>query len=441
MEGGITKTYDNWWDTLSPLRHVLYGIFFFFMPFTQAFTFDVGFPLKLSELALFLLAFLLLVFKRKAYLPRPIILILSALFFVITISVAVNLFYSYPYTLKVYDSRFGYNGDSIARYIYFILALMSFFVSLNIFLERNGYYMRYWLLGAIIAASYSWYLSIFSALKLPVFLLPGMKDPPQMIMGSIIRSGTFLEGNMMGLFLLVSAGMAFYCKRKYIAIFLLISVFTSFSTLSIVGIFLFISIYLLRWFLHPRYFSYLFLLAIVSIPFLFAFSTTEIYKVYIYDKLFANKELTSSKAIANEAVYSKADRLVLLKTASYTAADNPLLGVGLSNFALHYDHYLEGIHMDKTLRKSLSRVNQKPIPNNIYAEIGAESGLLALVLFLLFLGYILYYSNFDKTMALPALMVCLFLCFNAYPSFILIYLWSFMALPVSNYIKFRMKNL
>src|SRR5215208_1477192 len=104
------------WKQLAGLRYVLYSIFFFFMPFTQALTFNIGFPLKFSELALFVLFFLYILLRRRVAVPKPIIILIGTLFFIVSLSFLVNLFWSYGYPLKEHETRFGYNGDSIARY-------------------------------------------------------------------------------------------------------------------------------------------------------------------------------------------------------------------------------------------------------------------------------------------------------------------------------------
>jgi len=90
-------------------------------------------------------------------------------------------------------------------------------------------------------------------------------------------------------------------------------------------------------------------------------------------------------------------------------------------------------NIDPAFAKTLVRPNSRVIPNNIYLEIWAESGGIALFLFLLLLGLLLYYCRADSTKAIFPGLVCMILCFNAYPSFIMIYLWCFMALPVANY--------
>lgn len=427
-----TAIHDRYWVYIGRVRHLLYKIFFFFMPFTQALTFNIGFPLKFSELALFLLAFLYLLFGKKVLLPRPLVYILSLMFVVITLSFLINLRWDYPYPLRIFETRFGYTGDSIARYLYFILALLSFFISVDIFLTDRRRYINAWIYGAIAAALYSWYLVIASFLGLKVILLPGMPPDPQTIGAfhrAIIRSGTFLEGNMTGLYLLLSAAIAFYGKKVKTGIFLLVSVFSCFSTLSMLSVILFLLIYLKNLIFQRRYITYILpAFALLGIL-IFLFSRTTLYKEYIYDKIFAN-----TTKVTDISAYSKTDRLLSIQVASHMGWSNPVWGVGLANYSRHFDHYMDPGSLDREFVTYFSRPGIRVIPNNIYLELWSESGGMALVLFLLLQGVLLWYSRFDRSRALFPALLCMMLCFIAYPSFIMIYLWAFMALPVAEYV-------
>lgn len=419
---------NRWWYYTGEIRSLLYVVFFFFMPFTQALTFNVGFPLKFSELAILLLGSFYLLFDRKVPLPRSFAIALSAFFFIVTVSFIINLFWLYPYPLKSYESRFGYAGDSISRYFYFIIALLSLIVSVDIFLNDTTRFVKLWLYGAVLAAAYACYLTIFSFLRWPVYLLPGMKNPPQMISGYIIRCGTFAEGNYMGLFLFLSGVMSFYIRKFKTGIFLFASVFTSFATLSILSVFLFLILYLKRFIFRKKFVPYFILGGLLLIPALHFFTATKFYNEYIYKKIFG-----SPTHVSGEASLSKVDRILTGKVAYRTAIHNPVLGVGLSNFGRHYDRYYTRDNLSLRDYKTFQRKNYKIVPNNIYLEVWSECGTMALLLFLAILILLLYYSYFDK--ALFYGMICLLLCFIAYPSFIMIYLWAFLALPIANYCK------
>ena len=421
---------QRWWEMLGKLRDLLYCIFFFCMPFTQALTFKIGFPLKFSELALFMLSFLYLLFNKRVPMPRQLIWLLASLFIVVTISEFYNLFRQFPYPLREFETRFGYSGDSVSRYVYFLLALMAFFISIDIFLSDRKRYIKAWLYGALFSAAYSCYLAIFSFLRWPVILLPGMVRPPQTIgiMGrEVIRCGTFLEGNMLGLYLVLSAAMSFYIKKNRTGFFLLLSTISTFSTLSILSVLIFLLLFFQRIIFQPKYLSYIIPgFAALGLMF-FLFTRTSLFRAYVHDKLFAD-----TKKVEDVSAYSKADRLFGIRDAWHMGAANPLLGVGLANYSRHYDRYMDASGFDPIFVKTLIRKGVRVIPNNIYMEIWAESGGIALVLFLLLLGLLLIWSVHDTTKALSPAMVCLLICFIAYPSFIMIYLWSFMGLVAAD---------
>ena len=425
---------QRWWYYLAGVRDGLYCIFMLFMPFTQALTFNLGFPLKFSELALFLLAFLYLTMQRRVKIPRPVIFVVAFLFFTVTLSVLVNLFWDYHYALRSFETRFGYAGDSIARYVYFVLALLSFFICVDIFTENPRRYIRFWLYGALAAAAYAWYLSVFSFLRLPVHLLPGTPpEGPQIIPflhRNVIRCGTFLEGNMMGLYLIVSASLAFYIRKYRTGIFLLASVVTTLSTLGMVAVLVFVLIFLQRVIFQRKNLVYLVpAAAILGIAFYF-FSRTTIYEQYIYKKLLAKTE-----RVSDNTAYSKADRLFNIRDAYGMGMGNPVLGVGLANYSRHYDHYMDKSAFDTAFVRHMIRKGTRVIPNSIYLEVWAESGGIALLLFLVFLGMLFYFSRTDTTKAILPGLVCMILCFSAYPSFIMIYIWCFAAFPVADYIR------
>ena len=83
------------------LKKYLLAIFFIFIPFSQALTVDVGFPLKISEVAMVSIIILSKnIMKLKGY---DIILILFL--FLALLSFLINILWEYPYniaTIKYY---------------------------------------------------------------------------------------------------------------------------------------------------------------------------------------------------------------------------------------------------------------------------------------------------------------------------------------------------
>ncbi|MGB3149321.1 MAG: hypothetical protein WBB27_01555, partial [Maribacter sp.] len=264
----------------------IFKLFLLFLPFTQALTLNVFFPLKISEVMLVLLIFTLLNrrFKRQFIKELGRIRILFFFMALVTISFLANIFWHYPYPLKNVDVRVGPEIDSFLRLGYIYLNILGLIIGLY-YLSKNLQLLRYWLYGAIVAALYSWHLVVSTAIGIPYLKLYGMEDYPQAIMG-IVRSGTFKEGNFFGLYLILSGSIAFYLNRTKTAWFLFLSVLTTFSTISIISAVVFTLIYLKNVLLRPASLR----IFVVSLPFVIIasilFVNSQFYEKYIEQKLF-----------------------------------------------------------------------------------------------------------------------------------------------------------
>src|SRR5690606_22974124 len=105
---------------------------------------------------------------------------------------------------------------------YFVIDILVLFISYKAFKANREKVITWWFYGSVIAAIYSIYLFSFSLLKIPVYLLPGMDNPPQMLrfgLNNVIRCRTFKEGNYMGVYLLICFIVAKFSKRKKLATF------------------------------------------------------------------------------------------------------------------------------------------------------------------------------------------------------------------------------
>jgi hypothetical protein len=396
-------------------------LFFIFFPFTYALTFKLGFPLKISEIALFIiLTFILLRLKFKVSILHTAEFGVVTLFMLLAfLSLAVNLAWTYEYKLSVQYTRFGVIPDSILKFFYIGLAFISFIVAANAFSANPQKYIRYWMIGAIIASIYAWYLAVFSLFKLPVVFLPGMDDIPQTIklpIGEYIRSGTFKEGNYMGMFLLLSGAIAFYTKRIKTGFFFYATILTTASTVGFVTFTTFIVMYY-SGILFTRRNLIKFL---IFLPFLALILTIALQNENIYR--FTVAKITGDTSVDRGIDYSKNDRLNSIEVGFKTAFENPVLGVGPANYSLHYNYF--------NLNKDFDH-QFKNIPNNVYAEIASELGFPALILFLLF-GYLLVKrSNQYKDKTLRNGVVLSFVYLFTFPTFILLFVWAFWGLVVS----------
>lgn len=419
------------------LETVFY-FFLFFLPFTQALTINIFFPLKISEL---LLIGLIFIFIQKKWEYNYIKALKNAevlfLFLLIaSISFLVNIFWTYEYSLKLIPFRIGEIPDSFLRLVYIYINVIAFVISIY-YIGRNRLGLNFWVNGAVLAAIYGWYLFVSSALNIPYLKLFGMEEEPQSIMG-IVRSGTFKEGNFFSLFLLLSSTIAFFLNKKRTAWFLMASILTTFSTIGLISGLLFLVVYFKKiLFRRKSLIIFLFLLPA------FVFSTvlfikSDFYQKYVYQKLFTPiSTLTPSNL-------SKVDRYLTSNIAYELGLNNPVLGVGPNNYGLHYDRYntignIVNNHTEWSI-KYFKRENRKAIPNNVYLEVWAEYGMIGFVFFLAFLCITLWISIKQKNLIITGGLLAMYLSLNAFPSFIMLFLWVYLAIPYAVLYQKKLQN-
>lgn len=411
--------------TVNLFDNIIIVLLFLFLPFNYALTIKIGFPLKISEIALILstssiIVSILLTLKTKSlsFNNKPIILIL--LFIIMaTITSITHLKWQYPYLPKVFESRSSYQIDSLLKLFYLYLNFGMMIVAINAFKTNPLRYSNLLFWGATIASVYTWYLAISSFYGHAPYLLPGMDETPQKLNlatnFSVIRCGTFKEGNYMGVFLLITGVIAFYFKRYIKGLFFLFSILPTFSTIAILSSILFLICVVFKKYFRMRYLLHLLLiLFIISLAVgISLFSSTV--RFILIDKFVGNSN--------SKASYSKTDRLNSVKVSKDITYDNPILGVGLSNYGLHYDHY-------NTLSTSKYE-NEKPIPNNVYMETLCETGFLGASLFLLFIMAVYKKTKADPSGVLRYGFIALLLCFNTFPTFSILFIWVFIGLILS----------
>lgn len=415
----------------------LFKIFLLFLPFTQALTINVGFPLKISELVLF--GLILISISRDKISSKSILLIrenksLILFLMLVFISFVCNLFWQYEYTLKKVPNRVSPNVDSFLKLGYIVLAIFTFFIS-GFFLSKKLSLVKYWVYGAVLASIYSWYLFISTALDLPYLKLFGMEAVPQSLFG-IIRCGTFKEGNFFGMFLLLSSVLAFYLKRTRMGIFLMITIITTFSTISLISAFIFLLFQVRKFFLRKKTLLFLLIISPLTIVLFIFIQTTTFYKNNIYAKIMEPSNKMSMRNL------SKVDRVLTARIAYKIGVNNPILGVGPYNYGLHYDKYNDFtkyiINNNEWSLNYFKRINKRAIPNNIYFEVWAEYGIVGFCLFVIFLLKILYTAFRNKNDIITGGVIAMLVSFNAFPSFTLLFLWVFLSIPFA--IKINQQN-
>lgn len=415
-----------------------FKLYLLFLPFTQALTINIGFPLKISEFVLFGLILVILV-QGKLNPQMSLIFhknktILFFLFWV-SLSYLVNFFWVYNYNFKIFPNRISPSIDSLLKLVYIFLAVSSYFIS-TAYISKNISILKYWVHGAVLAALYGWYLFISSGFNLPYFKLIGMDEDPQTLYG-FIRCGTFKEGNYFGLYLLISAVIAFYLRKTRLAIFLLASIISTFSSISIISAILFLLIILRKKILQKKVFIYSALILPFIILTFIQLKQTKFYNEYIVAKLAEPSNVLSSRNI------SKVDRTLTARIAFNLGLNNPIFGVGPYNYGLHYDQYNDYetkiANINNDIVDFFERTNKRAIPNNVYLELWAEYGIIGFIIFTLFLLNCFITAIKGKNIFLIGGFFSLLLSLNAFPSFTLLFIWGFLAIINAHYI-YKAKN-
>jgi len=401
------------------LNYYLLGLSLFFLPFTQALTINIFFPLKIYEILIFLL-FLL---NPKIFLSIPrnkIVFCLIVFVFFVFISFVINIFKSYNYPLDLSDVRVSRDIDSLLKFLYLLLAL-SFFLLCYKYFVRNGFsLLKFFFAGATFSCIYSWYLFTSGLLHFPYLKLPGMDTYPQTIItdfGVFVRCSTFKEGNFMGLYLLIAGGLALQFKKLKLSLFYFITTFTTFSTSAILCAFIFLLIVTIRKNINKP--SRLIVSSATIIAFIVILnSSSENFRTIIFNKLFANEDAVSN---SNE-VFSRLDRLNAIWVGYNEFRDNPLFGVGTANYGLHFTHYNDF---------NIDIAGFKRIPNNVYVEQLSESGLFVCICFLVYLFFLIKDSRSLRYVYLNTTLLVAIIYFASYPSYSILFLWLFFAILIS----------
>ena len=428
------------------LAHKLLWLVFATLPFTYALTLKIGFPLKIYELAcifliptLFVLGCLNGSLKVKLNRAEKKMFYILGLFLLVYIISAVLGLRKLYVELDAFPAwavgRFHPIAGSIFKVAYLIFDILLFLIILRYSKSRLDYYIKAWLVGGILASIYTWYLFTYSIFGLHPFLLPGMKEPLQVIGGfsgeSIIRSGTFLEGNFMGAYLLLSVVLCLYMfdliRSKwylFFALFFSVTLLTTFSTINILLLVAVLSMYFLH--IVSRNFDGLHKPVLLGASFigilicLFAASKSRYVQKHVFLKLFNPSE-------------SKIERLNHAITGLRIFSEYPLTGVGPGNYGFYYPVY-------QVMDDVMERNDRKKIPNNIYVELLSESGIIGFLSMLLFISILLRKfrnTSHRRNFSLFLGMISICLLWMAYPTFLITFQWVYFAVC---YLAFTSKN-
>lgn len=388
------------------------------LPFTYAFTVNLSFPLKIYEVALALALFTYLLDLRLPLAPGTGGVVSRLAWFALAAAALTLIRFTLPAegsSAVDFGARFGPAGDAVAKLLYLALAALGFLLFSRTAYAAERRYLHAWRVGAIAAAVYSWYLFASGLAGVDPFLLPGIEDPKYFAVAgkTFVRSGTFQEGNYLGLFLLVSVGIALYERRRLLATFLSLSVLLTFSTVNALALALF---WIMVWFRSAstrsnRKARYAALGAGIAVLVLFLLYQTGYLQSVIFGKL------------GTEELGSRVKRIAFMIAGLRMFADHPLLGVGVSQFGYFYNFY-------QPLGLSGMAETVKLIPNNIYVELLAELGIVGFLIFAAFLVGVYRRLRRPELAPLRWTFLALLFSLNGFPTYTVMFLWAFFGLAV-----------
>ncbi|WP_166649599.1 MULTISPECIES: O-antigen ligase family protein [unclassified Rathayibacter] len=346
------------------------------LPFQQAATLSVGFPLKLSEIFAVLGIGLLALEGRSRQRRNPA----APLMVVIGVIVLLSLLRAEVSSSN--DSAEGYPlglaVDAVVYSAYAVLALvLAYSLSTLVDVKRV---VRAYLIGVRLAAIYAAVQAVlwFAGSTL-LSTLNGATQTGTLYGLALPRNGPFLEGNYFGFFAAAGVFIAMYAKDRtglVLSIALVLYSQSSGATLGVVvGLLVLVA-------LRPQikttsiisFFAVVVVVAATAIPAVGLYAQRQLIKVGL------------SQNTLNESLgYSIRSRSANADTGFAMGIGNPMLGVGPGRYGANYFDYL-----DRTgLPAGFGQRAIRPIANNVYAHIASELGLIALALFGLMLALLL----------------------------------------------------
>jgi len=386
------------------------------LPFMQAFSVNVGFPLKIYEIAIILwsaVAIITLqmpVFNKRFFLTGLLFFLYAAAALLINVQI-LGKEGSYSYL-----ARFTPILDGLLKSGYVLLCVLGFNLFAYAAALDPARAVRAWYWGAGASAAIQILLFLLSAAGLPLPPLPGMvlEPPPNLqfidFMGMFLyRAGTFLEGNYAGPFFVLSFLIALADRRNVLAGFFLLAAATTFSTSAFAGL-AGAFVYLLL--TKKKQPSVYILAAAITAAMFFSWS---FFEAIIIEKLSGAKSTDSL-----------VDRMNTFLSAAQMFAGNIVLGVGLGQYGFHAFDYTDWVQ--RSLGPWFMDTRTKTIANNVYAELASELGLLGLVFFYMFVSPIVRMALKISEPAIKAGFVAIAIFWIAAPTFTIMYYWAFAGL-------------
>jgi hypothetical protein len=399
----------------SSVRHVVTLCVVVTLPLTYAMTIRLVFPVKIYELLLCLCAAVMAWEGRALLAPgmsrfaKPVFTFLAWSALVVAFRLMVPLD---SFTTDGFTARVGPVGDAVVKIGYWLLALFAFALVATATYEDARRVARWWCVGAVAAAVYGWLLLLSSVFGLPAPLLPGMISPQIINIAGreLFRGGTFEEGNYFAMYLLASLAVALWLRWRIVAAFLATTVFITFSTANVVGLALFGCIYSLGIGSQDRDPRGKFYAAAIFLALATTVAAILVATGYVSEFFIAK--------LATEEFGSKLDRIDLSIAGLRMSLDHPIAGVGISHYGYNYRPYQLTDFFDRTREV-------KPIANNPWVELLAETGLIGLGLVLTFVRRVWRSAAGASALPFRAGLAAIGLGLFTFPSITVLFIWAF----------------
>lgn len=383
------------------------------LPLTQTLTADVGFPLKVSEIALMVAILFRLTQRQPPQTDRPRAALFRAKLLAaasLASLVAASQAPDRPLDFGLY--RIAPLADGFLQLAYLILAIAGMGLVADVASRRRDDVIRWWLRAAQFAAGYSFYLNVAGLAGISFPVLPGTSLQNAQV-GSVLiyRAGTFLEGNFFGLYLLISFALALHSKRPGTALIISVALLLTLSTPNILALGALGLFCIVR---GARRGQMGFALLAGGVMLAVVTAVPVSYQVAVLGK------------VSDNSSQSSLERRGAAAAAASMLVDHPIIGVGVGQYALWFP-----VHRPDFVPLGFLSEGRRQIANNVYAQVAAESGVVGLASLLVFLGAIATrVRRHGRQAALTFALVLLVL--NAFPSLTVLFLWAYFGIALSS---------
>ncbi|WP_424466758.1 O-antigen ligase family protein [Pseudoclavibacter helvolus] len=350
------------------------------MPFQQAFTIPVGFPLKFSEIfgALALILFLV---ERRTTVHRFAGAGLLAVFaLLLTASTIVNLIEPLaPYPFDGYER--GLTFDILQ---YFGLGAFVLLLAWQAGTRLGPDWIARGVNIAIKLAALYCFVQLALGLVGQAQLLAAVQGVTQVgttFGTSVVRNGPFLEGNLLGFF----AGLALFTGMRLkdrvavwtaIATLLFSQSTSAYLSLAAGGLLLLVVRPSTRVATAGGALGFLAIATYTFVPAVSRFVNMQLGKLGLGD----------TNGFSANIEFSMRARSTNIETGFGIASQNPFVGVGPGRYGYWYRDHTDFSDLPVGFALALKR----PLANNAYVQIMSELGFFAAIVFVIFLVYLLW---------------------------------------------------